>query len=75
MLVNRGVQEEVLAKDLKPRTASVMILGSGLPGILPINVSNERIEDFCENSFHFLLLTEISGFEKYFVDSKGYDNS
>jgi len=39
-----------------------------------INVFDERIGDFCENLFHFLLLAEISGFEEYFVNSKGYDN-
>jgi hypothetical protein len=58
-----GSEEVLLAKYLKPRTASVMTFGSGLskefhPGI---NVSNERIRDFCENPFHFLLLTGISG--------------
>ena len=28
-------EEEVLAKDLKPRAVSVMTFGSGLPGISP----------------------------------------
>ena len=35
----------------------------------------ERIGDFCENHCHFLLLAKISGFEKYFVNSNGYDTN
>jgi hypothetical protein len=40
-----------------------------------IKVFNEKIRDFCENPFHFLLLTDISDFDKYFVKSRSYNNS
>ncbi len=34
----------------------------------------EKDQNFLENPFHFLLLTETSRFGKYSINSKGYDN-